>query len=146
VIFIDSPMPTQMISNGTRARCGSIRAICTGGSMASSPIRTSPAIAPRIRARTPPMASPAAARVSESTRCEPRVPSALSRQPVLSTVLGAGSFCSGSTPERDSASQISRIAAGLTIRCQRNRRRVRSAGAAVSTTGGVATAVIAAPR
>ncbi len=71
------------------------------------------------------MSRPSAARVSESSRCTPSVPSRASRHPVASTALGAGSFSAASRPVRAATSQPSTSTTGLTARRHRRETRAR---------------------
>jgi hypothetical protein len=70
------------------------------------------------------------------------VPSAVSRQPVAKTVLGAGSLSSASRPPRAAASQTPRMSSGLTARCQRTRRRRGGGAVAISSAAAASGAAI----
>jgi hypothetical protein len=104
-------------------------------------------VAASATARVPPIASPIAARVSESSRCSHSEPSTASRRPVSATRLGAGTFSSGSRPVRAADSQSTSNVSGLISRYQRRgpRDRRRFAGAGVPTTGAVAVVVTGTP-
>ena len=57
-----SPMPNQMISSGIRPTTGTVRSICSGASMMSSPTLNSPDISAATRAAVSPMSNPSPTR------------------------------------------------------------------------------------
>ena len=122
-------MPNQTMKTGMSPNSGSVRSICSSGSMAFSPIRLRPAVTARISAAAAPNAKPSATRCSEIAIPPCSVPKAgefvvTSETAVDHTVLGGGSFCALTTPVLLMSCQISSTSSGLISRSQPRRARL----------------------
>ncbi len=126
-IFGSSPIPNQMMNKGVSASDGMVRLICRIGSIVASPARDRPAIRASVTPTVRPMPSPAAARISDTSRLCGSTPLTVSSQNVPATVLGAASTRGGIRPACDPASHSSSRTTGDSQRCcAMERRRFRT--------------------